>query len=63
MSEMKFVKFTQESLVRFKAAYEKAVADKQEQFTFEGNEFILGYAKYAIEYLEGEFAKQQSWKN
>lgn len=55
----KMVEFTAEKLARLKMAYKKAVADKVEAFTFEGDEWVVGYAKYAIEYLDGLFAKQR----
>lgn len=44
-------------LERFKAAYKEAVENDQIAFTFDGNEFVTGYAKYLIEYLEGVLPK------
>jgi hypothetical protein len=49
------VAFTVESLGEFKKAYNKAVSDGVETFWFEGNEYVPGYAKYLIEYLEQQF--------
>lgn len=37
-------------LKRFRRAYKNA---KTEVFEFEGAEFVVGYAKYLIEYLDG----------
>ena len=44
-------------LKRFKTAYKAACetpGDASDVFTFEGHEFVIGYAKYLIEYLEGQ---------
>lgn len=67
------IDFTPEKLARFKKAYKKAEKLKRykqaysapedssdEVFTFDGNEFVLGYAKYLIEYLESQFGKEGS---
>ena len=54
----KMVSFTPESLVRFKNRYQQTVTLKNEQFDFEGDVYVVGYAKYLIEYLEGKFANQ-----
>lgn len=35
-----------------KRAYNKAVEEEAEQFTFKGATLVVGYAKYLIEYLE-----------
>jgi len=48
------ITFTKESFKRFKKAYKDAIRNKATQFTFEQNEFIVGYAKYVIEYIEGK---------
>jgi hypothetical protein len=47
-------------LERFKKAYEKAIVDgarPNDTFVFDGNEFVVQYAKYLIEYLEGVLPK------
>jgi hypothetical protein len=36
---------------RFKRAYTRAVAHNEEVFIFDGNDFVVNYAKYLIEYL------------
>jgi len=48
------VTFTPESLARFKNRYEQTVTLKNEQFDFNGDVYVVGYAKYLIEYLEGQ---------
>lgn len=56
MTEM--INFTVDKLKRFKRAYNRALAngtDWNEAFTFEGKEWVVGYAKYVIEYLEEKF--------
>jgi hypothetical protein len=51
--ELPQVEWTRDKLKRFKKAYQRATQDGREVFEFEGHEFIPGYAKYLIEYLEG----------
>lgn len=48
----KMITWTSAMLRRFKVAYNKAVADNVDTFLFDGNEFVVGYAKYLIEYLD-----------
>ena len=50
------INWTRPMLERFKRAYADAInanPDRNSVFTFEGHEFVQGYAKYLIEYLEG----------
>jgi len=54
-TEKTIVAWTKPMLERFRKAYTKAVADKQDEFTFEGNKFVSGYAEYLIEYLDMMF--------
>jgi hypothetical protein len=49
---MNIVEFTEESFKRFKKAYEDASSEGKEQFTFEGNDVLVSYAKYLIQYVE-----------
>ena len=49
----KVIEWTPAILARFKKAHAKAVADKADTFIFDGNEFVVSYAKYLIEYLNG----------
>lgn len=53
------VTFTPESARRLKAVYteECKTKTKNDSFLFDGNEYVLGYAKYLIEYLELQFGK------
>jgi hypothetical protein len=37
---------------RLKKSYNSAVANKQEQFVFDGKTFLTSHAKYFIEYAE-----------
>lgn len=55
--ERKMITFTPEMAKRLKQAYIKAceTKTKDDTFIFDGNEFLLGYAKYLIEYLEMQF--------
>jgi hypothetical protein len=39
-------------LPAFKRAYNKAVKEGQTSFMFSGNEVLVSYAKYVIEYLQ-----------
>tara|TARA_R110001599_G_scaffold130748_1_gene306106 strand:- start:971 stop:1162 length:192 start_codon:yes stop_codon:yes gene_type:complete len=55
----KIVEFTEESLnstmfKQFKKAYEDASLEGKEQFTFEGNDVLVSYAKYVIQYVESK---------
>lgn len=52
---MEHIKATPEFLKGLKKAYKAAEANHAETFTFEGNEYVVGYAKYLIEFLEGHF--------
>ncbi len=47
--------FTKDMLKKFKAAYQKAIEEKKDTFLFDGDEFLVSYAKYVIEYLESKF--------
>jgi len=45
-----------ERLKAFKKAYTQAVKEDQQSFYFLGLEFVQGYAKYLIEYLESKLS-------
>ena len=45
---------------RLKKAYAQAVEEEAEEFTFDSNVFVTGYAKYLIEYLELRFTGQDN---
>lgn len=51
--------FDKAKLSEFKIAFEEAKKRNDHYFMFDGNEFFIGYAKYAIEYLENEFKKSK----
>lgn len=58
--DQKTINFTPEKLRAFKKACEQAQqarADKQagNEFTWDGNQYDVDYARYLIEYLEGRF--------
>ena len=38
---------------RLQIAYDAAVADGRDQFTFEQHQFLTSYAKYLLEFLHG----------
>lgn len=37
----------------FRKMYEEAKREKKETFVFEGQEVLVSYAKYLVEYLDG----------
>ena len=52
--------FTPAKFRQFEKAYAKAVEkhgdDRDAVFVFEGDEYLIKYAMYMIEYLKGQFA-------
>jgi hypothetical protein len=56
------VSINEQELKTLKKDYDKAVEDGEQSFTFKGREVLVSYAKYMIEYLEGEFKKQRNAK-
>jgi hypothetical protein len=54
MTEGQSIQFTRAKVRALRKAYE---ATDGETFTFEGHEFLVGYAKYLLEYLEGEIKR------
>lgn len=52
------ITFTREKLRLFKLSYAEALSQNLERFNFEGNVFLVSYAKYLIEYLDGKFSGQ-----
>ena len=57
MEEMKQIEWTLTKFKRFKSALRQAEVAGEDSFIFDGDMFILGYAKYLIEYLETVFNK------
>jgi hypothetical protein len=53
------VTYTEESIASLKKRYDEAVENDEKTFIFEGNEYLLDYAKYMIEYLEGVFRNEK----
>jgi hypothetical protein len=54
MADREYINWTPEKLAQFKKAYQLH-ADPKATFVFEDKEFVVAYAKYLIEYLEGQF--------
>lgn len=48
----KTITFDRQELSNFKRSYTVAIRNKKDQFTFQGNQFLVSYAKYLIECLE-----------
>ena len=46
------VQFDAPRLKALKVDYDKSVASGQHEFTHDGNQYLVAYAKYLIEYLE-----------
>jgi hypothetical protein len=57
MSERKMIQWSPEKLQKLKVAYCAAKDQGKKSFLFNGDEFVVDYAKYLIEYLEGEFSR------
>jgi len=51
---MNTINFTEEKLTALIDLYNQAVKEGKESFLFEGQEVLISYAKYLIEYLKGE---------
>lgn len=47
--------FTKETLKQLETEYNTAVNAGKTQFTFQGQELLVSYAKYLIEYLQTQF--------
>jgi hypothetical protein len=48
------VDFTPEKVKKLRRYYDRAVRAGDDEFVFEGNQLLVGYAKYLLEYLEGK---------
>ena len=44
--------WTESKIQRFEIVYNRAVKEGLDQFKFEGNVFVVGYAKYLLEWLK-----------
>lgn len=49
------IEFDRTKYNRLQKAYERAVVQGLDVFTFEGKEFVTSYAKYLLEYLKNHF--------
>ena len=50
----KTITLNPETYGRLKKAYDEAVANNQEQFTFEESELLTKFAKYLLEHMRNE---------
>lgn len=50
-----FIEFDRAKLSRFKEVYDACVLDGRQSFPFEGEVFLVDYAKYVIEYLTNKY--------
>jgi len=50
MTERNYI--TEQNYPAFKRLYEKALKEGKEIFIFEGQEILVSYAKYVVEYVE-----------
>ncbi len=55
MENPKQVSFDYEKFKKFKKTYKKAANIGCSNFTFDGDAYLVDYAKYMIEYLEARF--------
>jgi hypothetical protein len=46
------IKFHERNFMQLMRSYHKAIEEGKDQFDFEGQPVLVGYAKYLIEYLE-----------
>lgn len=59
MIETKYITFSRFDLMRFKTAFNAAQQADLDSFIFDGNEYLVAYAKYLIEYLEMMFGVKE----
>jgi hypothetical protein len=60
MKESDTITVSEADLKTLKMDYRKALDSGAESFRFKGKEVLTSYAKYMIEYLEGEFGKKKN---
>lgn len=56
---MKKSLWSKEDYLNFKKEYINAKEKSLKSFTFQGNEFLVAYAKYLIEYLEPQIIEEK----
>jgi hypothetical protein len=54
--DITIVNWDRAMLRRFKSDYAEAVECGEDSFRFDGNDYLVGYAKYLICYLEGKLS-------
>ncbi len=54
---MQTIEFTPKKVEALRVAYKSASKAEDEFFYFEGNQWVVGYAKYALEYLDMQMKK------
>lgn len=57
-----YVEFTWVQFMEFKKLYELAVELGYRQFTYNKEEYLTGYAKYVVEYLEDKYKETTAQK-
>jgi len=57
MAQQEMISFDKEKLKMLKKDYQSAVDNNAESFVFDGHELLVSYAKYMIEYLEGQLGE------
>lgn len=58
------VSFDVEQTLGLKAAYKAALEEgkgQMDSFTYDGKEYVVGFAKYMVEYLATEFRGRGLW--
>lgn len=48
------MEFNENDIKALRKAYDAAVKNELDEFEFQGNTLVTGYAKYLLEYLEGK---------
>lgn len=51
------MELNEKDLENLKELYKKAIDNKEEIVIYKNQEFVVGYLKYLIEYLENKFKK------
>jgi hypothetical protein len=53
-SDVRMVTYTAETVSRLRARYGLAVDNNEEQFEFDGGQYLTAYVKYLLQYLEDQ---------
>lgn len=54
------VSWDREKFNQFKTAWDAADKDEKESFTFQGNEYLVSYGRYLLEYLDHIFGEEKT---